>query len=416
MVHIVSILNITRYTAQVNRHHINMIMDKVDKMVHDVNGLYNITTSLHTSLSYHQLVLYLRSVLANLWDSLSYNRVVSMHTIDYVNAATTGTLSPHIFPITDLKQMLSKIEETLPPTMHLPVSSEDTLHFYRYPHTHVLIAYRQLLLLIDVPIQDHTQQLSIYNIFTLNIPHGNFTAGYDISTQYLGVTQDETMAVEISQHQFSFCQEANGQLCNIYEPLQPLANLLSCITALYTKNAATISTRCLLQIRKTQIISTPSQIAPNVWILTSTPPACRATSPHFHLPPHYETSALTVNISLDMANLNMVNISSLDIHIWQHWKDHRNETQLHHLSSIHSVPIAQLYKHMSSGNTHVTPFTSPIEPTADTESTWTLFSHTGVYVTAIGSIILAGLGIFCCYIFWCQPARLVYQPLQPGST
>ena len=38
--------------------------------------------------------------------------------------------------------------------------------------------------------------------------HGNFTAQYDVSMKYLGVTQDETMAVEISQHQFSICQEA----------------------------------------------------------------------------------------------------------------------------------------------------------------------------------------------------------------
>ena len=36
---IVSILNGTRYTAQVNRQHINIIMDKVDNMVHDVNNL-----------------------------------------------------------------------------------------------------------------------------------------------------------------------------------------------------------------------------------------------------------------------------------------------------------------------------------------------------------------------------------------
>ena len=121
IVHIVSILNITRYTAQVSRHHINIIMDTVDKMVHEVNNLYNITTSLSTSLSYYQLVLHIRSVLANLWDSLSYIRSVSMHIVDYVDAATTGTLSPHILAITDLKQMLSHIEETLPTTMHLPV-------------------------------------------------------------------------------------------------------------------------------------------------------------------------------------------------------------------------------------------------------------------------------------------------------
>ena len=95
--------------------------------------------------------------------------------MDYIDAATTGTLSPHILPTMDLKKMLSHIEETLPSTLHLSVSSEDTLHFYCYLHTHVLISSKQFLLLIDVPIQDWSQQLSIYKLFTLDIPHGNFT-------------------------------------------------------------------------------------------------------------------------------------------------------------------------------------------------------------------------------------------------
>ena len=93
--------------------------------------------------------------------------------------------------------MLFHIEGTLLSTLHPPVSSEDTLHFYHYPHTHVLITNKQFLLLIDVPIQDQSQQLSICKIFTLDISHGNFTAHYDISTQYLRNTQDETMVVEI---------------------------------------------------------------------------------------------------------------------------------------------------------------------------------------------------------------------------
>ena len=94
--------------------------------------------------------------------------------------------------------MLSHIEETLPSTLHLPVLSRDILHFYHYLCIHVLIANKQFLLLIDVLVQDRSQQLFIYNIFTLDIPYGNFTAHYDISTKYLEITQDETMAVDIS--------------------------------------------------------------------------------------------------------------------------------------------------------------------------------------------------------------------------
>ena len=39
------------------------------------------------------------------------------------------------------------------------------------------------------------------------------------------------MAVEISPHQFSTCQEANREFCNVIAPFQPLANPPSCITA-----------------------------------------------------------------------------------------------------------------------------------------------------------------------------------------
>ena len=258
---------------------------------------------------------------------------------------------------------------------------------------HVLITNKQFLLLIDVSIQDQSQQLYIYKIFTLDIPHGNFTAHYDINAPYLRITQDETTAVAISPQQFQICHEENGQFCNIPSPFQPLANLPSCITALYAKNTASISIRCSLQIRKTSDVSMPSQLAPNVWTLTTAPSAvtptitlicpvetaefikvkkpihllhlptaCSATSPNFHLPPCYESTALAVNISLDMANLYMINISSLDFHIWQHLENHQNESQLQHLASIPSVPVGQLYSHMARGIQPITTF-SPKEST-----------------------------------------------------
>ena len=137
--HIVSILNVTRYATQVNRCGINALMDAVRATSHDINNLYNLTTSLATSINFHQLILNIRSVFANLRNSLNYNQMVSTHTMDYIDAATSGTLSPHILPVMDLQRMLKHIADTLPPTLHLPISPEDTLHFYRYLHTHVLI-------------------------------------------------------------------------------------------------------------------------------------------------------------------------------------------------------------------------------------------------------------------------------------
>ena len=127
--------------------------------------------------------------------------------MDYIDAATSGTLSQHVLPVMNLQKMLSHIADTLPPMLHLPVSPDDTLHFYRYLCTHVLIENKQFLLLIDIPIQDRSQQITIHEILTLSIPHDNYSACYDISTKYLGITKDATMAVELSTTQFQVCQK-----------------------------------------------------------------------------------------------------------------------------------------------------------------------------------------------------------------
>ena len=155
LLHIISILNVTRYAAQVNRHSINILMDAARATSHNINNLYNLTTSLTTSINFHQLILNIRSVFANLCDSPNYIQMVSAHTMDYIDAATSETLSPHVLPVMDLQKMLSHIADTLPPMLHLPVSPDDTLHFYRYFCPHVLIENKQFLLLIDVPIHYH---------------------------------------------------------------------------------------------------------------------------------------------------------------------------------------------------------------------------------------------------------------------
>ena len=109
--------------------------------------------------------------------------------MDYIDAATTEILSPHVLPIQDIRKILKYIEETLTFTLYLPISSDDTLHLYRYLCTHILIADEQFHLLINVLIQDHTQEIEVYKVFNLDIPHGNYSLCYDIENKHLGDTQ-----------------------------------------------------------------------------------------------------------------------------------------------------------------------------------------------------------------------------------
>ena len=161
LVHIVSILNVTQYATQVNRHNINKLIDAIHMTAQDIDNLYNVTTSLASSISFNQMILHMRSMFANLWDSMHYLHTLAIHTKDYINAATSGILSPHVLLVADLQKMLQHIVDTLPPTLHLPISPLDTLHFYQYLCTHILIENKQFLLLIDIPIQDRTCQITI---------------------------------------------------------------------------------------------------------------------------------------------------------------------------------------------------------------------------------------------------------------
>ena len=136
----------------------------------------------------------------------------------------------------------------------------------------------------------------------------------------------------------------------------------------------------------------------NVHILRL-PMACSTTSPNFNLPPRYKTMTLDVNASLNMANLHMINISAQDFHIWQHLRSNRSEMQLQHLTTIPSILVHKIYQCMLNNTPQIMPFHMDKESTECSASIWTLFSHTGIYITAIGLLIPVALGLFCCYFF-----------------
>ena len=192
-----------------------------------------------------------------------------------------------------------------------------------------------------------------------------------------------------------------------------------------------------LQLHKTTTTTLPTQITPDVWILTTPataplntvtlicpekpmetiqiqqpihilklPMACSATSSHFYLPPWYETPILDVNVSLNMANLQVINISAQCFCIWQHLGNNKSDMQLQHLATIPSIPVHKVYQHLLNSTMPIVPFNT--DPSEDTDSLWSVFTHPGIYISALGSIIPVGIGLFCCYFFWCRPARLVH--------
>ena len=238
---------------------------------------------------------------------------------------------------------------------------------------HVLVEENQFLLLIDVPIQDRAQQIQIYQIINLPVPVGNYLMRYTMETKYLGVTYDRTKAMDIPEEQFKLCKEANGQFCPLLTPLQPLTNPPSCVAALYTKNSREIDRLCELTTKAQPEIYLPIPLAPNVWAIISSPfkqqppvtvicptkpatsihvslpihtlklePTCSVTSQHFHLPPKYEDTHITMNFSIYNANLDIIDISSASFRITQHIPSVQQHEMLEKLAALPPVPIKRI--------------------------------------------------------------------------
>ena len=70
---------------------------------------------------------------------------------------------------------------------------------------------------------------------------------------------------------------------------------------------------------------------------------------------------------------------------------------------------------MVDSNGLINPFMSTDKSIGDTFSIWTLFSHAGIYVTAIGLLIPAGFGLFCCYFSGANLPGQHTNLLQSGS-
>ena len=71
-------------------------------------------------------------------------------------------------------------------------------------------------------------------------------------------------------------------------------------------------------------------------------PACSATSQHFHLPPKYVETHITMNFSIYNANLDVIDISSASFRIAQHILSVQQHETLEKLAALPPVPIKRI--------------------------------------------------------------------------
>ena len=132
------------------------------------------------------------------------------------------------------------------------------------------------------------------------------------------------------------------------------------------------------------------------------PPVCSVTSIYFHLLSHYEDHTIMMNVSLDTANINAINISTLDFRIWQHFSSNWTLPLLQNLTNVPQVPVMQLYKHMIDTSEPVHSFALK-DDDEDPSLILTNLMHPGTHIRTIGMIFAVCIGVYCFKRFWIRP-------------
>ena len=203
------------------------------------------------------------------------------------------------------------------------------------------------------------------------------------------MTYDETKAVATSDLQYRACQPRNRQFCRINAVFQPLANLPSCVTALYAKNDKTVKEQCSLVISHMPCTFVHVAVTSNLWIIPSNPQPLRPTMTI--ICPDKATSTVHLQQPFHIWRLSPAcSAISRYFHL-----------ALQKLANILEVPVAKLYRGMINNSEPIHSFT--IEDNKDPSLIWTILKHPGTYIGTISMIFVLCKGVYCLK-FWIRPA------------
>ena len=94
-----------------------------------------------------------------------------------------------------------------------------------------------------------------------------------------------------------------------------------------------------------------------------------------------------INVHLGTADINVINISTLDFRTWQHFNSYWTPPNLQKLANVLEVLATQLYRGMTNTSVHTHLFTVK-DDDKDMFIIWTVLKHPVTYIHNIGIIFV----------------------------
>ena len=161
-------------------------------------------------------------------------------------------LNPTIIPPDILKTILHKIEDDIKSNARLKLCEDPEINIWSYYGTVKLtpiVLQDYLMLILTVPLVDHSLQMNLYKVHNLPMLHPtlNMHAQYELEGPYLATMMDGMFISLPTALDIRLCLMTNGHLCMFDQALYPVYNTNWCTYALFINDMNKIKKNCIIK-------------------------------------------------------------------------------------------------------------------------------------------------------------------------
>ena len=237
---------------QVSRH--SEILYEMDTKMFIMNKtIQDIMWSLDFSRYESNVLYYFQSRILRVHSSLYALRGDVNSLYEYMRALASQELNPVIIPPDILKKILHKIIEDIKSNARFKLCEDPETNIWSYYGTVKLtpiVLQDYLMLIMTVPLVDHSLQMNLYKVHNLPMLHPtlNVHAWYELEGTYLMTLMEGMFILLPTAMDVKLCLVTNGYICMFDQVLYPVEHIGWCIYALFINDKN--------QIRKDGLLKT----------------------------------------------------------------------------------------------------------------------------------------------------------------
>ena len=171
---------------------------------------------------------------------------------EYIRVLASQELNPMIIPPVILKRILHKIIEDIKSNATLKLCEDPETNIWYYYGTVKLtpiVLQDYLMLILTVPLVDHSLQMNLYKVHNLTMLHPtlNMHAQYQLEGIYLVTLMEGMFILLPTALDVKLCLVTNGHLCMFDQALYHVEHINRCIYALFINDQNQIRKDCFLK-------------------------------------------------------------------------------------------------------------------------------------------------------------------------